>query len=91
METALVAALVVIAFAAVAVPILRGRSGGAIDAASDAPVEPEIMRYREAVRADTVCRRCGQANPPGSRFCCECGRALASVDAQEFDGTGEAA
>jgi hypothetical protein len=45
------------------------------------------MRYREALRANTVCRRCGQANPAGSRYCFECGSTLAAADAEEFEGT----
>jgi len=36
----------------------------------------EVDRYREALRAGTLCDRCGQANAPGSRFCGECGRPL---------------
>ena len=33
-------------------------------------------RYREALRAGTVCEHCTFANPPGSRFCADCGRRL---------------
>jgi hypothetical protein len=39
-------------------------------------IEAEVMRYREALRSGTICTRCSQANPPGSRFCGDCGRAL---------------
>jgi hypothetical protein len=56
---------------------------GADAAAGTAPAgdgEPglraEVDRYREALRAGTLCDRCGQANAPGSRFCAECGRPL---------------
>ena len=87
MEIAIIAVLVVIAFGAVLAPVLRGGARGAIDAASDATVEQEIERYRAAVRANTVCKRCGQANPPDSRFCCECGKSLPARDREEFDGT----
>src|SRR3712207_3695874 len=45
-------------------------------------VEREVMRYRVAVRAGTICRRCGQANPEDSRFCYECGVRLARADAK---------
>jgi len=37
----------------------------------------EVDRYREALRAGTLCGHCGQANDPGSRFCAECGKPLA--------------
>lgn len=47
-------------------------------------VDAEIMRYRAAVGAGTVCRKCGQANPPGSRFCYECGHRLPGADAREW-------
>jgi hypothetical protein len=49
-------------------------AAGAI--APEDALESDIARYREAVRAGTVCSRCQQANPPGSRFCYECGRGL---------------
>lgn len=45
-------------------------------------LEPELARYREAVRAGTVCTRCGQANPSDSRFCFECGKPLAAKAAE---------
>jgi hypothetical protein len=48
-------------------------------------LEQEVLRYREALRAGTVCNKCGQANPPGSRFCFDCGKALPLADAREFD------
>jgi hypothetical protein len=61
--------------AAVAVPV--GRPG-------DAAVEGEIARYRQAISGGTLCRRCGEANPPGSRFCRDCGKPLTANDAQEY-------
>lgn len=48
-------------------------------------IETEILRYRAAVRAGTVCRKCGQANPEGSAYCYECGTRLPLADAQEFE------
>ncbi|MFP4624898.1 MAG: zinc-ribbon domain-containing protein [Gemmatimonadota bacterium] len=33
-------------------------------------------RYRDALRAGTVCESCRAANPPGSRFCGQCGLEL---------------
>lgn len=44
--------------------------------APDDELETEVLRYREALRAGTVCDYCRQANPPGSRFCYECGQPL---------------
>lgn len=54
-------------------------------AASGDDVEFEIRRYRAAVRAGTVCRKCGQANPADSAFCFECGARLPGADAKEFE------
>jgi hypothetical protein len=42
----------------------------------DESVREEIALYRTALRAGTVCDRCLQANPEGSRFCSACGRKL---------------
>jgi hypothetical protein len=53
------------------------------EAADD--IELEVQRYRAAVRAGTVCSRCGQANPADSRFCFECGAGLPLTEAREFD------
>jgi ribosomal protein L40E len=47
-------------------------------------LELEVGRYRQALRAGTICRRCGQANPAGSRFCFECGAQLPLEEAREF-------
>lgn len=46
-----------------------------------AAIEREVRRYRAAVRAGTVCARCAQANPAGSRYCYDCGRRIASGQA----------
>jgi hypothetical protein len=86
MEAAIIIALAVVAFALIIIPVVRG-AGGATDSMSTEPVEQQIERYRTALRADTLCRKCGQANPPGSRYCYDCGRPLAAADAEEFDGT----
>lgn len=48
-------------------------------------LEREVTRYRTALRAGTLCRKCGAANPPESRFCADCGAALPLTDAQEFE------
>jgi hypothetical protein len=48
-------------------------------------IEQEVLRYRTALRAGTLCVRCGEANPPGSRFCADCGKRLPLADAKEFE------
>lgn len=48
-------------------------------------LEGRVLRYRAAVRAGTVCRKCGQANPAGSIYCYECGTRLPRADAKEFE------
>lgn len=60
------------------------RAGATDVGAAHDPVEYEIARYRTALRAGTVCRQCGQANPADAKFCYECGRALPRDDAREF-------
>jgi uncharacterized OB-fold protein len=62
-----------IAAGAVAFPFLTG----ATRYDDSQRMETDIRRYRDAVAAGTVCSRCREANPPGSRFCAECGKALA--------------
>ena len=71
-----VAALGVIVAAAVAFPLLAGRARYPDAAALDADVE----RYRQALAGGTVCARCQFPNPPGSRFCAECGREVARAE-----------
>jgi hypothetical protein len=48
-------------------------------------IELEVSRYRTALRAGTVCSKCGQANPAESSFCFECGAQLPLKEAREFD------
>jgi len=45
-------------------------------------LEADVLRYREALRAGTICTRCAQANPAGSHFCMDCGRKLANATAR---------
>lgn len=80
-EIVVIIVVTVAAVAAVLYPLLRGDARDAvIDAEQpeppDAVSEEEIARYRTALRARTLCRRCGFANPEGSVFCAECGRRL---------------
>jgi hypothetical protein len=86
MEIALVLALIAAAIGAVMWPLLRRDAGApdpadaagatAADGLTFADIDREVGRYRDALRAGTVCSRCAQANPPGSRFCSDCGRPL---------------
>lgn len=103
MEMLAIALIVLVAFAAVLVPLLRRRGDGSSapehaspdaaaadtpasgESAGDETIEQEVLRYREAVRADTVCGKCGQANPPDSAYCFECGARLPRADAKEFE------
>jgi hypothetical protein len=68
----LVVALGIIAVGAVAYPLLVGFSRYDDPAELDA----DLTRYREALSAGTVCRRCRWANDPSARFCSDCGNAL---------------
>jgi hypothetical protein len=47
-------------------------------------IERDVLRYRESLRAGTLCARCGEANPPGSAYCSDCGKRLPLADAKEF-------
>lgn len=42
----------------------------------DDALDAEVARYREAIRAGSLCPRCSEANPRSSRFCAECGGRL---------------
>lgn len=48
-------------------------------------LEAEVARYRAALRAGTICRKCGEANAPESRFCADCGAALPLTESHEFE------
>ncbi len=61
-----------ITLTAIAFPFLVGVAR--YDDAAD--LDQDIRRYRDAVTHGTVCGRCRAANPPGSKFCGECGRPL---------------
>jgi type II secretory pathway pseudopilin PulG len=82
MEIIIVVIIVVLAVAAVLVPLLRRGGAESLDAEasatgmSEAEIERQVDAYRAALRAGTLCRRCGAPNPGGSRFCHECGRRL---------------
>lgn len=51
------------------------KSAGAIGSPE---LEREILQYREALRAGTLCARCMTANPAGSRFCAQCGKPVSA-------------
>ena len=96
MEVVITVVIVIAVLAVLIVPVLlRGFSGTTdlsdVSAARDIvavdSVEDEVARYRVALRANTLCGRCGQANPADAKFCYECGRRLPVLDAEEFEGT----
>jgi hypothetical protein len=60
-------------------------AGTPADAATADELELEVQRYRAALRAGTVCNKCGQANPAESRFCFDCGAPLPLAEAREFE------
>jgi hypothetical protein len=91
MELTIALLIAIAAVAAVLYPLIRGDGAGVpleaeeldvAEAADTEDVEAAVSRYRAALRADTLCRRCGRANPDGSRFCAECGRRLRAVRAR---------
>jgi cytochrome c-type biogenesis protein CcmI len=43
-----------------------------------AAVEAEIAALRASIRQGVICTQCGHPNPRGSRFCAECGAAVAA-------------
>lgn len=71
-EYLIVIILGLIAVGAVAFPFLAGVARYDDEAGLDA----DVQRYRDALHAGTVCSRCRAANPPGSRFCTDCGNEL---------------
>lgn len=48
-----------------------------------AEIEAEVLRYRESLRAGTVCTRCGMANATASRFCSQCGSPLRNAQSEK--------
>jgi len=62
-----------------ALPDGAAASGSTPAADGDGGLRAEVDRYREALRAGTLCDRCGHANASGSHFCAECGRPLAGT------------
>ena len=79
METLVIVTVVVIALAVVVAPLLGARKLPARYTPAD--LDADMARYRAAMRAGTVCTRCSEASPPGSRYCMRCGRRIAPVPA----------
>lgn len=75
METLVPVAIALAALAAVLLPLLREKATPA--GADPESLEAEVERYRSALRSGTICARCAEANPAGSRFCSRCGASLA--------------
>lgn len=72
MEILVLVGLGLLAVAGVAYPLIRPRRRR--PTLPDERLEARVRLYREALRAGTICGRCLRANPPGSRFCADCGR-----------------
>jgi hypothetical protein len=81
MEILIIGILVALAVAAVAIPLVRPARGTMDEATLDAEVE----RYRKAMRNDSVCDQCLEANEPGASYCASCGAPLSPE--QEEAGT----
>ena len=43
---------------------------------NDEALDQKVARYREAIKRGTLCERCLTANPGGSRYCADCGKAV---------------
>jgi hypothetical protein len=81
MEILIIAVIVAVAVAAVIHPLVQRSATEPLEAPEPeqidrAALESEVQRYRAALREGTLCRRCGEANPAGSQYCAQCGRAL---------------
>ncbi|HKJ93346.1 MAG TPA: hypothetical protein VJ957_09260 [Longimicrobiales bacterium] len=79
MAILIIGLLVALAVAAVVIPLVRP-APGTMDEAS---LEAELERYRKALRADTICDQCLEANEAGSHYCARCGAPLSA--GQEAD------
>ena len=79
MEMLIIVTVVLIALAVVLAPLLRKEKQPA--AYTPAELDADLARYREAMRTGTVCPRCAEASPPGSRYCMRCGRRIAPAAA----------
>lgn len=83
MDLLLIVIIAAAAIAAILIP-LAGASGVARPRTAAGPfleddeaIEREVARYREALRARTLCVRCHFPNPAGSSYCADCGTRLA--------------
>ena len=75
MATAIMIAVVLIALAVVLYPLFSDRTRSA-RFASDGEIQQEVDRYRAAIKNQTLCERCLNANPAKSNYCSDCGRPL---------------
>lgn len=79
--------IILVAIAAVAIviyPIMSARGdegrGGGFAGAEGGDVDAAVARYREAVRAGTLCLECGFANLADAHFCADCGEPLIAAE-----------
>jgi hypothetical protein len=95
METVVMIVLGIIVGAYVLVPLVASRPAVAYDWDGSGSnmlrderrteIEADVDTYRQAIRAGTLCTRCGLANSEGSRFCAECGRPLPGATKPEAE------
>lgn len=74
MKILIIGILVVLAVAAVVIPLVRPARGTMDEATLDA----EVKRYRRALREGTVCDQCLEANEAGGHYCANCGAPLSA-------------
>jgi hypothetical protein len=75
MEIVLGAVVAIVAIALIGYPLFYNRPA-ARTFVSDGEIRQEVDRYRASIKSGTLCEGCLTANPSGSNYCSECGRAL---------------
>lgn len=95
MQITIIIVLGLIVAAYVLIPLTRNRAvvtydwdgseAGLRRAERREAIEAEVQVYRAAMRAGTLCPRCGNANAAGSRFCADCGRKLPGPSPEEAE------
>jgi hypothetical protein len=75
MEIAVGVLVALLAVVLVAYPLFASKHADRTFA-SDGEISEEVARYRSAIKSKTLCDHCLAANPSGSTYCADCGRAL---------------
>ncbi len=74
MDILIIGILVAVVVAVVVIPLVRPARGTLDEATLDAEVE----RYRKALRHDSVCDQCLEANEPEAAYCANCGAPMSA-------------